>query len=698
VISCTVIQINPNSPWKLPFWFAVAHVIACSLTDLFRKGANKLGSVSFGLVGWVRFILVGDCGDRHGGVVCNYREVAWGLYAVAEKLAKGLRGGFVSPHLKVTMADIENIGLPQTALEKEHGMVRDLLAMDICAYDSPEGSAKTFMKLARKYKHMPSKDALGKIYRAHLAANPGDHNEVLYRLLMRKAVRSVSGIINVSVSLPPDKFSCKYNCYFCPNEPGMPRSYLSNEDVFKRALEVEFDTVRQVYSRLEVLEKNGHPIDKIEFRVLGGTFSCYSKEIADTFIRDLYYAANTFYEGRDKERGSILEEQAKNVGAKVHVVGLGVETRPDEITLEEIVRFRLYGITRVELGVQHTDDTLLQKVNRGHGIAESKKAIRLLKDYGFKVEIHIMTDLPGATPEGDKDCYRLVLRDDPDLIPDYMKDYPCLDVSFTKIRKWKEQGKWKPYAEKDSGASELMDVLIYRQKITPPWVRVNRVQRDFQAEIENEGVLGFKSGSIRTNLAQLVKDAAEKQGIYCQCIRCSEIRHEKFRVEEIQYQELSFLASGAKEYFLRAYVKREKRDMLLGFLRLRLGTVGYGGEDGDCVMPELVGRTAMIRELHVYGSVRIVGTGVAHGSAQHLGIGKQLLLMAEIIALKEGYDQMAIISGIGVRDYYRKRGYTLRGTYMMKDLFALDESNLMSRILIISVLLAFLIAMVRFFV
>lgn len=571
-------------------------------------------------------------------------------------------------------------------------MVRDLLAMNVEEYEGKEGATKAFMKLARKYKHMPGKDALGKIYRAHLVASPGDYKEELYRLLMKKTVRSDSGIINVSVSLPPDKFSCKYNCYFCPNEPGMPRSYLSNEDVFKRALEVEFDTVQQVYSRLRVLETNGHPIDKIEFRVLGGTFSCYSKEVADTFIRDLYYAANTYFEGRDSDRGTILEEQNKNVTAKVHVVGLGVETRPDMITLEEIVRLRLYGVTRVELGVQHTDDELLKKVNRGHGVAESKNAIKLLKDYGFKVEIHIMTDLPGATPEGDKDCYRLVLRDDPDLIPDYMKDYPCLDVSFTKIRKWKEQGKWKPYAENDSSASELMDVLIWRQQITPPWVRVNRIQRDFHEEDEDTGVLGFKSDSIRTNLAQLVKDAAEKQGIYCQCIRCCEVRHEKFRVADITYEAmpLPLGASGAKEYFIRAVVKKEPRPLLLGFLRLRLGDLH------DSVMAELVGHTAMIRELHVYGSVSVVGNSVAHGSAQHLGIGKQLLLMAEIIAIKAGYDHMAIISGIGVRDYYRKRGYELRGTYMMKDLLDIDTSNMICRLVLIAFCVAMLASLFRF--
>ena len=175
------------------------------------------------------------------------------------------------------------------------------------------------------------------------------------------------------------------------------------------------------------------------------------------------------------------------MGARVHVVGLGVETRPDSITISEIKRFRKYGVTRVEIGVQHTDDNLLRRVNRGHLVKHSKDAVKLLKEYGFKVEIHIMADLPGATPEGDKECYREVLQGE-DLIPDYLKDYPCLDVDFTKIKEWKETGKWKPYAERTPDARDLKDVLIYRQQITPKWVRVNRVQRDFQEA--KEGRMG----------------------------------------------------------------------------------------------------------------------------------------------------------------------------------------------------------------
>jgi ELP3 family radical SAM enzyme/protein acetyltransferase len=541
-------------------------------------------------------------------------------------------------------------------------ILKDILKMEPSEYCNSDGLNNCFRLSAKKYKYQTSKRELGLVYRQLIKLDPVGfpYNDVLWTALINKSVRSESGIINVSVSLPPNEFSCKYNCHFCPNEPGMPRSYLSNEDVFKRALDVGFDTVRQVHSRLDVLEKNGHPIDKLEFRVLGGTFSCYDKELADEFIRDLYYAANTYFELDEstiRSRGTIEEEQEINVTAKAHVVGLGIETRPDEIDEDEIIRFRRYGVTRVEIGVQHTDDALLKKVGRGHGVKHSRRAVKLLKDYGFKVEIHIMADLPDATPEGDMECYKEVLQGE-DLIPDYMKDYPCLDVDFTKIKEWKAEGKWKPYAEVND-AADLKRVLVYRQSITPHWVRVNRVQRDFREA--KAGQLGYTSESIKTNLAQIIKDEAEKQGIFCQCIRCCEVGSEKYDKREIQYIVRPFTASGSQEYFISAIIPRCVRPLLLGFLRLRLGSLEQS------VIPELVGKTAMVRELHTYGRVKQVGMKDS-SDTQHIGIGKTLISIAEQISERAGYDKIAIISGIGVRDYYRKRGYELVGTYMMKDI------------------------------
>jgi ELP3 family radical SAM enzyme/protein acetyltransferase len=555
-------------------------------------------------------------------------------------------------------------------------MIKDMLKMPETAYNTPQALGQSTLKLCKKYAHHPpGKRAFGMLYRSLMKERPQEfpYIEALAQALIVRAVRSDSGILNISVSMPPDKFSCKYNCHFCPNEPGMPRSYLSNEDVFRRAADVGFDTARQVWGRLDVLAENGHPIDKVEYRVLGGTFSCYDHAIADEYVRDLYFAANTYYGGRERGRGTIEDEQAINVMARVHVVGLGIETRPDEVIkgdggAAEVARFRRYGVTRVELGVQHTDDALLRRVNRGHLLKHSKAAIRILKDYGFKIEMHIMTDLPGATPDGDRECYRQVLQADPDLVPDYLKDYPCLDVSFTKIKEWKAEGKWVSYSEATPDARDLKEVLIYRQSITPPWVRVNRIQRDFLPAIEKNGFLGYTSDAHRSNLAQLVKAEAEARGVFCQCIRCCEVRSEKFDAADVVIKIAEFEASGAPEYFLSAVVEQPDagRPLLLGFCRLRLGSALE-----ESVLPELRGSTAMIRELHVYGRVREVGKS-ANGkpTAQHLGLGKRLLAAAEDIARAAAYERMAIISGIGVRDYYRQRGYELRGTYMVKELDA----------------------------
>lgn len=553
-----------------------------------------------------------------------------------------------------------------------------LVKMDRNEYKTSLLLSKTLMNIHRQEKinnrgvsgykgrSLLSKRDLGIHYRHLIKHENYPYIDELYHVLMLRAVRSESGIVNVSVVMPGDTFSCKYNCKFCPNEPGMPRSYLRNEDAVSRANENGFDPVKQIYSRLRTLENNGHFLDKIEIRILGGTFSCYQHSVAYDFVRKLYYAANTYYDDFPRDVMSMEEEQQINTYAKIHVVGMGVETRPDEINENELIRFRSYGITRVELGVQHTDNDILKTVQRGHTVEDSKRATKLLKDYGFKIEIHIMADLPGSTPEKDKKCY-LTVFNDPDLTPDYMKDYPCLDVAFTEIREWKEDGRWLPYSEYDNG-SFLMDVLVYRQLITPKWVRVNRIQRDFRPEHS----LGFSSETIKTNLAMIVKEEAEKQGVYCQCIRCCEIRDESFDEKDIVY---TTYRPSSQEYFIAAEIKKEPRNLLLGFIRLRLP---------DRVQKKircLDKDTALIRELHIYGKVKPLlynkNENQNKKGAQHLGIGRTLLSLAETICQEHHYTKVAVISGIGVRDYYQKNGYKLNDTYMVK----LLNTNLTNKLL-----------------
>jgi ELP3 family radical SAM enzyme/protein acetyltransferase len=588
------------------------------------------------------------------------------------------------------MSDIEDLEQDESKKAIAKKFIEELIELCPEAYDTEKHLSTTLRILSKKHRQNISKRWLSHAYKELSDVNPErfPKNHPLRYAIIKNAVRSASGIVNITVVMPPDRFSCKYNCKFCPNEPGMPRSYLSNEDAVQRAASVDFETVRQVHVRFRALEYNGHPLDKIEFRVLGGTFSCYSHDIADKFIRDLYYAANIWNQ-EARMALSLQEEQEYNTSqAQIHVVGLGIETRPDEIDEDEIIRFRKYGVTRVELGVQHTNDDLLRRCGRGHLVAHSRAAIGLLKEYGFKIEIHIMTDLPGATPELDKECYKAVLQDDPDLIPDYMKDYPCLDVDFTEIKKWKQSGKWKPYAEADGGRA-LKDVLIYRQQITPKWVRVNRIQRDFRPACS--GRLGFTSDTLNTNLGNEVTREAEAAGIYCQCIRCCEVRNQKYDANEIKYNIYQLIASGAQEYFIAAEVARPNRNLLLGFIRLRL----CHWSTAPRFEALAAANTAMIRELHVYGQVNVVGSQGQKG-AQHRGIGKKLLGIAEKIASDTGYEQMAVIAGIGVRDYYKKFGYELRDTYMIKKLYTATDFIYNTLSVIITIMLVLIVFLMLF--
>mgnify|MGYP002016113057 CR=1 FL=1 len=244
---------------------------------------------------------------------------------------------------------------------------------------------------------------------------------------------------------------------------------------------------------MRTLEMNGHVIQKLEIIVLGGTFSDYPRRYQEEFTRDLYYAANTYksiYDRSDflREQQPLLDEQKLNEDAKYKVIGLSLETRPDKITKVELMRFRNMGCTRVQIGVQHTDNDILRYVNRGHTVEQSVKAIKLLKNFGFKVDIHVMPDLPGATPEKDKVMLETVLTHR-DFKPDYMKIYPCLDVEYTTIREWKRNGKWLPYAEADSGEA-ILDVCLHAKKHSQYFTRFNRIQRDFCEENQSKKILG----------------------------------------------------------------------------------------------------------------------------------------------------------------------------------------------------------------
>lgn len=529
-------------------------------------------------------------------------------------------------------------------------------------YTTPREWQAQLYSLSKGKKKVPGKSILTTCYQELKKQGLIQENKNLEKFIRHKQVRSQSGVLVITIVMKPDKFSCPFDCYMCPDERkengaevDMPRSYLSTEPAEMRAMEVDFDTVKQFRSRMTCLEKNGHEPDKAEIIVLGGTFSTYPRSYQQEFIRDIYFAANTYFDLEERQPLSIEDEQTINETSKCHIVGITLETRPDQINKSEIERFRRYGCTRVQLGVQHTNNDILDIINRKHHIEDSQKAIQMLKQSGFKVDIHIMPDLPGTTPELDKKMMDDIFKS-PDYQPDYLKIYPCLDVQYTKIREWKKTGKWKPYAEEENG-EKLKDVILYAKRLIPQWMRVNRVQRDFPPSNEANKFVGYVSNNIRTNLRQEVLKELEKEGRTCQCIRCREIKSQETDTSKAIITTQIYPASNGIEHFISFNTPDMK--YLYGFIRLRFNnsnTLDYLKD------------MALIRELHVYGDVKRVNQKVVDDKVQHIGFGKRLIYRAESIAWKNGYRKIAIISAVGTRDYYRKMGYHLENTYMVKNL------------------------------
>lgn len=524
---------------------------------------------------------------------------------------------------------------------------------------------KRLRLLTKGQKKLPGKCILSTCYQELKKANKIEPNLNLEKYLIHKRTRSQSGVVVITVVMKPDKFSCPFNCHMCPDERiangasvDMPRSYLSTEPAEMRAMEVNFDTVLQFRSRMMTLEKNGHKPDKAEIIVLGGTFSTYPRSYQEEFVRDIYYAANTYFNYEiPREKYSIELEQELNEKAECHIVGFTLETRPDQINNGEIKRLRRYGCTRVQLGIQHTDNKILDIINRQHHVEYSIKAIKLLKETGFKVDIHIMPDLPGSSPELDKNMMSDIFTTS-HFQPDYLKIYPCLDVKYTEIRKWKEDGRWKPYAEKNKGR-DLIDVVVYAKRLMPRWMRVNRVQRDFPVSSNKNNGVGYISSTIPTNFRQLVLKELSKYGETCKCINCREIKDNHSNPKNAILKVEEYEASEGHEFFIS--FNTEDMKYLYGFIRLRFNNNTKNGPFKDKDM-------ALIRELHVYGLVEKVNEKENNDTVQHMGFGRRLLKEAEKIAWSNGYSEMAIISAVGTRNYYRKFGYELCDTYMVKSL------------------------------
>jgi len=533
-----------------------------------------------------------------------------------------------------------------TIKEDDYKQIRIMLGdMEQAIEANPE--SKTIIRdLQRKHHYTVKPSYFTSVYQQEVTKGAMEPNVAIEQLLVTSRCRGISGVTVITVFLSPypngQQFTCKWNCSYCPNEPGQPRSYLFGEPGVLRANQNGFDCVKQMYARIHTYKVNGHPPDKLEVLILGGTIHSYPKDYLELFMRDIFYGANTCSDSAPiRQAVSLYSEKRVNTQSKHRIIGITVETRPDCITAQELQDFRRWGITRVQLGVQHTDDAILRGVNRGHGLKHTINALTMLKDSCFKVDIHIMPNLPGTTPEKDKAMMDVVLNE---LHPDQVKVYPCETTPFTKILEDYKEGRYTPYSEKD-----LEDVVIYWKSRVHPWIRNNRIVRDIPDQYI---VAGMRTSSMRNDYQGRMKEL----GLTCRCIRCREAgRHPKANPADGVLRIRRYVAQGANEYFIAW--ESVDASVLFGFLRLRLPNKIVG----NSVFPELTG-LALIRELHVYGRTIAVGaepTAAANVTpSQHFGIGGTLLDAAEQIALDTGYYSIAVISGVGVRSYYERHGYS----------------------------------------
>ncbi len=527
-----------------------------------------------------------------------------------------------------------------------------------------------FLRLKREFfyqyrlRQIPNKELL-KLYNK-LVNNPNQKSKAK-EIFKKKKIRTLSGVAPVAILTK--SAGCPHHCVYCPTESRMPKSYLSNEPAVMRAILCGFHPYRQVIARLKALEENGHDANKIEIIVMGGTWSALPLKYQYWFIKEVFRAANEY--GRKKNNPSfpqddrqtlsgpgqskiseikkeLLQEQKKNEKARYRIVGLTLETRPDYITTSELKKFRVMGCTRVEIGVQSVNEEILKKIKRGHGTKEIQQATYLLRRAGFKIVYHLMPNLPGATPDLDLKMFKEIFSN-PAYCPDQIKIYPCVVVQGSELYSWWKKGKFQPYSDK-----VLQKLLLEIKKIVPYWVRIVRLIRDIPSG-------SIEAGNKTSNLRQILQEKLAAQGQSCGCLRCREAREQPLSSELTLYQEKYPVSSG-QEIFLSW--ESSDRKVVYAFLRLHLPDPPQDKKFFQA-FPELK-QAALIREVHTYG--QLTPFSQKKGNVQHKGLGKKLVKKAEQIAQENGFSKMAVISGVGVRGYYRKLGYRRQGTYMVKKL------------------------------
>ena len=475
---------------------------------------------------------------------------------------------------------------------------------------------------------------------------PPEHKERIRYILMIKPVRTASGVAVVAIMTQPHP--CPHGvCVYCPGgvRNNSPQAYTGHEPAALRGKQNDYDSFRQVTSRLRQLKSAGHKLSKAEIIIMGGTFLSTSPDYQTGFVKGALDSLN----GKDS---SSLEE-AKLIAEKAERrnVGITIETRPDWCKEKHVDRMLSYGATRVEIGVQILDDEIYRIMRRGHTVADVVESFRIAKDSAYKIVAHMMPGLPGSNPEKDIESIKQLFEDER-FRPDMLKIYPTLLIESADLYKWWLEGRYKPY-----GVEEMVKILVEAKKHIPKWVRIMRVQRDIPAKMIVDGVK-------KSNLRELALWELKRQGYSCKCIRCREVGLKqikegiRFNPDEIVLNRTDYDASEGKEIFLSFDDK--SADALVGFLRMRVPS-------DKSHRREIAAESAcLVRELHVYGPVVPVGEK-EDASWQHKGFGRSLMEEAELIAAEE-YDarKMVVISALGTKEYYRKIGYTSDGPYVSK--------------------------------
>lgn len=477
-----------------------------------------------------------------------------------------------------------------------------------------------------------SKNQLIQCYRQLCEREGIQPDVVLVRKLRLKPTRTISGVAPVTVLTRPAP--CPGECVFCPSVKAMPKSYLPNEPGALRAAKHDFDPFDQTRSRIKTLAGNGHSVDKIELLILGGTWSSYSEAYRTWFVRRCFDAMNGV------ESSSLLEAHRLNERAPHRNVGLVIETRPDCVSVDELHHLRHLGVTKVQVGVQSLDDDILAMNHRGHTSDQTRAALRLLRLGGFKIVVHWMPNLLGATLQGDFADF-VKLWNDPGIRPDELKIYPTALLHNTRLSEHWRRGTYKPYEE-----SVLVELLARCKAVIPRYCRLNRLMRDIPAP---DIIAGVK----KSNLRQIVRRHMADHQMNCSCIRCREVRGTRVDLTRLEFSRLDYDTDATSESFL-SYVTED--DRIAGFLRLSMPAERPP-------FAELEG-CATIRQVHVYGPAIPLDTRPTD-RVQHAGVGTLLIDQARVIARRRGYKRLAVISAVGTRSYYAARGFAPGELYMI---------------------------------